>query len=182
MSTRGAVGFRVRGTDKITYNHTASDPEHLGESIVTWCREQDDWKSAKKEVLAMKKVVNSHPLDDELLDVCLRLGTELPDNQLKWYNLLRNTQGDIDSILKAKYYIDYKEFLMESLFCEWAYIINFDNMELEVYKGMQKVKHDKGRYTVGRGRFPGGNGYFPVALVGKFDLLNIPEDWRNGLV
>ena len=178
MSTRGAVGFRVRGIDKITYNHSSSDPESLGESIVRWCRDVDDWKSVKKAVMDMKKAKSQSPTDDELLDLCIRLGKEYPSTSLKWYNLLRDTQGDPSSIIEAKYYIDYKEFLMESLFCEWAYIINLDNMELEIYEGYQKIKHARGRYTVGRGRVPGGNGFFPVALVGEFDLLNIPGDWR----
>lgn len=34
--------------------------------------------------------------------------------------------------------IDDSEFLNDSLFCEWTYIINLDNEQFEVYRGFNK--------------------------------------------
>jgi hypothetical protein len=46
--------------------------------------------------------------------------------------------------------IDSKGFLSDSLFCEWAYIINLDKEVLEVYEGFQEEESDnrfKGDYA-----------------------------------
>lgn len=44
-------------------------------------------------------------------------------------------------------FIDSKEFLSDSLFCEWAYIINFDEEVFEIYKGFNKDESAYGRYA-----------------------------------
>lgn len=172
MSTRGALGFRLNQTDKITYNHSDSYPSYLGEKVVHWCRSQTDWKEVKKKVRAMKKT-SSKDVNGEKERLCNSLG--LVGGERDWYWILRDTQGDLDKILEAKYYEDYSRFILDSLFCEYAYIINLDLMELEVYEGFQREPHDKGRYD---GRIST-SGYYPVALVGKFDLTNIPKNWRE---
>jgi hypothetical protein len=43
--------------------------------------------------------------------------------------------------------IDSHTFLVDSLFCEWAYIINLDENVLEIYRGFNKEPSDKGRYA-----------------------------------
>lgn len=172
MSTRGALGFRLNQTDKITYNHSDSDPSGLGVDVVKWCRYQTDWKEIKKKVRSMKKT-SSKDVNDDKERLCNALG--LVGSERDWYWILRDTQGDLDKILEARYYEDYNSFLRDSLFCEYAYIINLDLMELEIYEGSQRKEHSKGRYSKGKSR----DCYYPVALVGKFDLGNIPEDWRK---
>ena len=47
-------------------------------------------------------------------------------NLSEWYVLLRDTQGDPEATFAAGVMIDGKEFALESLFCEWAYVIDLD--------------------------------------------------------
>ena len=38
MGTRGILGFRKNGLDKLAYNHFDSYPEELGANVVKFCR------------------------------------------------------------------------------------------------------------------------------------------------
>ena len=42
---------------------------------------------------------------------------------------------------------DYKSFLYDSLFCEYAYIINLDDNVVEFYRGFNKSPEGEGRYA-----------------------------------
>ena len=66
---------------------------------------------------------------------------------MDFYCLLRKAQGDLNAYkTDLKYMIDSKEFLGNSLFCEYAYIINLDKNVLEFYKGFNKVPQNN-RYS-----------------------------------
>lgn len=61
-------------------------------------------------------------------------------------------------------------FIKNSLFCEYAYIINLDNMTLEFYNGFQKKPQIGNRF--------GSNlkdGYYPCRLVCIFNLTDIND-------
>lgn len=78
---------------------------------------------------------------------------------------------------------DYSGFAADSLFCEWAYVIDLDKMTFEVFKGFNKEplvegdrfyelqdkliaeKAAKGRQVE----------YYPVKLVKSYDLNNLPD-------
>jgi hypothetical protein len=66
---------------------------------------------------------------------------------------------------------DESEFVKDSLFCEWAYVVDFDTNTFEVYEGFNKTPLDKSE------RFysdENNQGYYPVKLVKSFDLNNLP--------
>ena len=179
MSTRGALGFRLNGEDKITYNHSDSYPSWLGKRVVEWCRkrtERQTWELVKEIVSELEDVSGRTPTEEDKARLTrfnnLRVGEQSEED---WYCLLRETQGDLSAILSARMFNGCREFLDDSLFCEWAYIINLDDMELEVYEGFQKKPHQEGRY--GQGKM--NDGYAPVRLVVTFPLEDIPEDWEK---
>jgi hypothetical protein len=73
--------------------------------------------------------------------------------------------------------IDSQVFLKDSLFCEWAYIINTDTGELEIYRGRNKNRHVKNggrysRYCADDNDF-GGKKYYGVTLLSTLKLSEI---------
>ena len=175
MGTRGAYGFHVNGKDKVTYNHFDSYPSGLGADVVRFIQETDD---AELERIANKIVLvdeGGRPTGRQVVQ-CSDAGTVnlgVSEQSLEdWYCLLRNAQGDLN-VYKGDlpYMIDSASFLSDSLFCEWAYIINLDTEELEVYEGFNKRPDAPGRYA----NTETDNGYFGVKLI---DVVNL-EDVRN---
>jgi len=181
MGTRGAFGFHIDGETKVSYNHYDSYPEGLGDSIVKWVESAVRGQSLNPvelltKVRALEPVPeNRPPTDDEIAR--LEPWTDLSVSKKStedWYCLLRKAQGDLSAMLEAGFYSDYKSFLADSLFCEWAYVTNFDDELFEVYRGFQESDHDFGRYAKMKRGDPK---YAPVALVTAFPLANIPENW-----
>lgn len=156
MSTRGVIGFRLRETDYLTYNHSDSYPGYLGQKAVEFInwgiKEQgyDNWLGTlKQRVGNMLRVDNDIPPTEEQKKLLAqytntRVGKQSTDD---WYCLLRDTQGTPENILAARFFEPYDDYMLDSLFCEWAYVLNLDTEELEVYKGFQPVDGDlPGRY------------------------------------
>ena len=194
MGTRGSFGVRIGGVDKCAYNHSDSYPDGLGQEFVDQVRElvkiaeTVDIKALASQLRLVSNDVRPTPEDIEkykhLSD--LRVSEQkLTD----WYCLLRNGQGNLIELLKLGVMLDGgADFLLDSLFCEYAYILNLDTGMVEVYRGFQKAPgSDKGRYAkLHRELMPheikDGKkvpDYFGVALVGELPMNAIPEDWEE---
>lgn len=73
--------------------------------------------------------------------------------------------------------VDSYEFAADSLFCEWGYVIDLDNMTLECYKGFQKKPIPEGQrfsylQTVEN---PNTNKYYQIRCVRIFSILDLPN-------
>lgn len=64
-----------------------------------------------------------------------------------------------------------EDFAHDSLFCEWAYVVDLDQGIFEVHKGLVKSPHSKGRFSSGKCE---SSGYYPVALVKSYNLKALP--------
>ena len=97
-------------------------------------------------------------------------------------HLSRDTGADIlDVILKSNgplMLIDQIDFAKDSLFCEYAYVIDLDKDILEIYQGFNKEPLPENARFTGDGR----DGYFPVKLVASYQLENLPENFDELLV
>lgn len=180
MGTRGLYGIRKNGIDKATYNHFDSYPEGLGKDIVKFC--------ANNSIDRLERFFNSIEIVDEnskptieQINDCLTAGyTDLSvstKNVDDWYCLLRNLQGNFDEYQKCiysnrkVYMTDGIGFIKDSLFCEYAYIINLDDNVLEFYVGFQKEPQEGNRY--GATNFY--SGYYPCKLVATFPLDDLND-------
>jgi hypothetical protein len=185
MGTRGTFGVRINGKDKLMYNHFDSYPSGLGCGILTAVKKILKRKTGlqwlKKHAERLRLVPSDSVPTEEEKELLrpyadLRVSNQSEDD---WYCLLRNLQGDLTNTLKVGIGIDSSNFITDSLFCEWGYIINLDDDVLEVYKGFQKDPHNKGRYGNWKPDAPaykGGAKYFACALVATFPLSDLPSD------
>ena len=178
MSTRGTYGFRKNGIDKLTYNHSDSYPDWLGDSIARFCAETsvEDMNAIYDAIELVKEESTPTP---EQVERCVEAGyfddAVGKRSELDWYCLLRGLMGDLDEyaeIAKAGgtiYMIDDGNFILDSLFCEYGYVIDLDDEVLEFWKGFQKKPDPDNRY----GMEPDERGYYPCRLVLKFPLSEI---------
>lgn len=185
MGTRGTCGFRLDGKDYLSYNHSDSYPSGLGETIdrdVRALMRKGGIKGMKEAVRKLKMVDDRGEVSESEIQTLAKHGInpsecgQSPGKSLTWYSLIRDLQGELKKTLEVGYMVDYSGFMLDSLFCEWGYIVNLDDETLEVYKGFQESKHDKGRYATDK---PNDGGYYPCALVKTFKLSKLPVKWYN---
>ncbi len=103
--------------------------------------------------------------------------------------MTRDTGGKIFSVIAATSLSpiplsDQREFAKDGLFCEYAYVVDFDNEVLEVYKGFGTEPLDESErfYAPKPTEYSGGTSYWPVRLWFKVpfaDLVSSPslDDW-----
>ena len=139
MSTRGAIGFKHNGELKVTYNHFDSYPSGLGVNILNELKQIQDWDIVKSNVNKITLVQES----DKPTNIHLKKFSKYSNTSVggpmsnttvySYYQLLRKLQGTLIPYMSGEIYImiDSKEFIEDTLFCEYCYIIDLDNMKFE---------------------------------------------------
>jgi len=138
MSTRGYVGIRKNEIDKGGYNHFDSYPTGLGESVLTFIKDNT--------IESLNSIYDRIVMKDNAGDV--------------W----NDEKNEINESFE-----EYNDFLFDSLFCEYAYIINLDENILEFYIGFNKNPEADGRYAYKIGE----RGYCGVRLAKTMKLEDI---------
>lgn len=183
MGTRGAYGFRQASKDVVTYNHFDSYADGLGRSVLRYIAQTP--LPTMKEVASRIILVNeeSKPTPELIQDYEKYSDIGVADHSLEdWYCLLRKAQGDLFPYNRdLRHMIDSHTFLYDSLFCEWAYIINLDREVLETYRGFNEDPRAPGRYAR-YGRLTSNQGYAGVALIDELPLTAIRPDSIDALV
>ena len=167
MGTRGLYGFRKDGVDKLTYNHFDSYPDCLGETMAEFCKTT----SIKEmhEIFDRIVLVDEHDIPtDKQIKECIEYynGDVSTGSPQDWYCLLRDAQGNPNAYKHGlKYMIDNHNFIKDSLFCEYAYIINLDEGCLEFYVGFQKEPSEYNRYGTEKE-----DNYYPCKMIAYYAL------------
>jgi hypothetical protein len=173
MGTRGAWGFVLAGSEKIMYNHYDSYPRGLGQTVLDWLREQiTDEIALRERVEKLTVVPDREPTPAEQRRFA-KYSDSMVSTGRDWYALLRHTQGNMDATLEAGLFEDGSKFPLDSLFCEWAYIIDLDMRQFEVYEGFRTEPTTDGRW---KGQREAGNReYHAIQLVASYSFDELPE-------
>jgi len=185
MSTRGAYGFKNAGKYYVTYNHSDSYVQGLGAEVIRFCQivsHKDAWQEVSGNVEKIQLVDRNSVPTPELIERYKPFADVGVSNQTleDWYCLLRGVQfgGFLWGVAagELEHMIDGFDFLKDSLFCEYAYIINLDDMTLDFYRGFNKEPVENGLPFP---MVPDGSGYYPVKLRASFSLWQLPLNWLN---
>jgi hypothetical protein len=180
MGTRGAYGFIKNGVEKITYNHFDSYPSYLGVEVCEFI--EKNINDLDKIFYQLEMIYEAVEPTLEQSELCKSLGLWRDVSTGKdWYSHLRNAQGDLSWYAKGlTFMIEASSFLKDSLFCEWAYIINLDTSKLEIYRGFNKDPKAKGRYaSLMRKDSREGFKYYGVSLIAEVPLIKCNSKTLN---
>lgn len=143
MSTRGAVGIIFNNEEKIGYNHYDSYPSGLGNEILTFLK---------------GKTI------EELKNIFSNIVVENNSDTDAW---------DWKNHKFVEKFEDERRFLIDSLFCEYAYLINLDSNKLEVYVGFNLNPNAPGRYAKNTFYKDEEKVYYGVKLVEELNLSDL---------
>jgi len=169
MGTRHLIAVYQGGTHKIAqYGQWDGYPSGQGRDVLTFLHDE-------------QKV---HMMRDYRLKLCRFLTeqvmTKIDDTHGRdwavfYPQLSRNMGADILNLVSKSDGVMLKdsiEFAADSLFCEWAYVIDFDTNTFEVYKGFNTEP------AVGRFKdfeIEPGSEYQPVTLIKSYPLDALPS-------
>lgn len=179
MGTSGVYGLRKNGVDKITYSQSDSYPNGLGKNIVEFCKVRfDKLNDLYDKIILVNE--DSKPTREQI-DICINnnwVNLNVSDKSYDdWYCLLRELQGEPIKYLYTKdnlYMINNSDFIKDSLYCEYGYIINLDSNTLEFWRGFQQKPQDNNRYGC-NALNPYVGGYYPCKMVLEIPLNEIDD-------
>lgn len=140
MSTRGLMGIKKKGELKAQYNHFDSYISGLGKDIIeeiNKIKKNDRIEVLNKTFDNIILLNENNNIDDEIKEYCIRnnvADTGVSSKSLDdLYCLLRKTQGNLGLYISGfKYMLNGNDFINDTLFCEYAYIINLDTKTLDI--------------------------------------------------
>jgi hypothetical protein len=166
---KGTVGFIYQNKISLGYNDENSNPDYLGGDVldlIIRINKEKGWKVFKEHSLNLKNIDTA---DENMLKKYEKYSS--PGNS-KIFSDIISTEWLIEMYEgKIQDYIIDNQFIKESLYCEYGYIINLDNMKLEYYLGDQEKPQKNNIF--GDASI---DGYYPCRLVCNFDILTISED------
>lgn len=183
MGTRHLTCVIKDGDYKVAqYGQWDGYPEGQGLNILNFLKEMD------RNVFEKKLDMVSWATEEELEKMWLEAGLE-PNSTLVSFSVAdkfkelypENSRDTGSKVLRIIYNTEKPlklensiEFAKESLFCEWAYIINLDDNILEVYEGFNKTPlTEKDRFFYMQ---EDKMQFYPVKIVTTFDLDNLPKE------
>lgn len=195
MGTRGTYGIRKNGIDKLSYKHYDSYPTGLGAEMVSAVASLQpcDLDFLFDRIVLVDSQSEPSAEQKAMLSSWNTAGTGSGD----WYEALHDLQGRMDLLFGmanecgVAYMPDAADFIKDSLFCEYGYIINLDTGKLEMWVGFQNEPQEGNRYghlayTANAVLNPDDPAeaaqleaetaadpesvYYPCALVGEWDL------------
>lgn len=184
MGNRCVIGFQNKEEIKATYSHWGSHPSRLGKQITLLLSKlpqhyYDKLKNSAEKITWVS--LDSQPAPEEIEKYKHFADKTVSTRKLTdWYCLLHKTQG-VNSLLflidgSLNHFIDSTYYLKDSLFCEWAYIINFDNETLDVYEGNQTRPDSNNPLGQKIAHAINGENYYPMKCIKRVNLYEPLSD------
>ena len=178
MGTRHLISVHTNGEYKVAkYCQWDGYPSGNGLSILYFLRncDMDEFKAAIAECTFLTQA------DIDEMNKCI----EQKRNENPGYiwsrdypELSRDTSAEILEFIcdgGVRKTIDDLKFAADSLFCEWAYVIDLDKGTFEVFEGFNKDPLAEEERFYPMEEFAKG-GYHPVKFIKSFDLDNLPTE------
>lgn len=103
----------------------------------------------------------------------------IEDNfETKYNHLSRNHGAKILNIIyeeKATQLQNHISFAGDSLFCEWAYLIDLDKNTFEIYTGYNKEVVTSGRFLSSDEKLSKSDEFEPIVLLKSYNLNKLPD-------
>ena len=169
MGTRNLTAVMSDGEYKVAqYGQWDGDPSGQGADALAFCQEYlttAAGREAFKAKLANVSFFDGEPPEEEA-EKYRRYWTR--DNGAKILGLIMEAKA---KTIKLTNQID---FAGESLFCEWAYVVDLDKGTFEVFKGFNKHPLPETERFANAKRDSKSTEYFPVKHVVSFTLEALP--------
>lgn len=176
MGTRGLITFRVNGENKACYQQFDAYPDGMGTDVLSFLRGKD-LAILKQAVVDLKVVSDATPPTPEQIEALKGYANKNVDNGSldNWYVLLRETQGNPEAILACGYVEDSFSFGHDALFCEWAVVVDMDELTYDVYSGFNNGP-SVGLWSDQPPPSANNSGYTSVTRIASFPLADLPSD------
>ena len=186
MGTRNLTMVISNGETKIAqYGQWDGYPEGQGATALEFLL-NSDMKVFKSKLERCRFIENSKRKQTEMKNFLAKIGSSngwMNGDQAEKYHkkypfLTRDNGAKIldmvydDDTDKLIWLNNSEDFAADSLFCEWAYVIDLDKNTFEVYEGFNKTPLTK------EDRFfnlKGENDYEPIKMIKSYDLNNLPK-------
>ena len=154
MARWSLYGVRIDAQDKLTRRKYVSSPSVMGCTLIA-------------EITAM--------LSDWGIDELQAKGRALQPIEAEWWERDWIFAGSLRDLLEQGEMADDSHLIESDIACDWAYILNLDDLRFEVYQYFQREPHQRGRYANLR---PDSRGkFYPVALIKDWPLDALPKPY-----
>lgn len=180
MGTRNLTYVKIDKTPKVAqYGQWDGYPSGRGIEILKFLRDQMNRPKMEERLRALSWIDGDEVYENPEYKNAYQFDRDCGSDILE---LIQN--GSLSKRGETKYWIvdkliNVSSFAADSLFCEWAYVVDFDENTFEIYRGFVKEPHTGERFSDMEGQ----DGYYPVKLRKTYDLNSLPsnEEFLNEL-
>lgn len=184
MGTRHLIGVVSGGDFKVAqYGQWDGYPNGQGVDVLAFLRNPDKVAQLRAELESIRFTTSKdrHRIEEFMRSIGCESGW-MSMEQSKLYEaqfpaLSRDVGAKILNMVAeggVEFLSDDRDFGRDSLFCEWAYVVDLDHDELEVYQGFQTDTPLHGRWAGLRSS--DNEKYGAVELVKSYSFAELPSD------